>query len=68
LGVFKKSGIVAKRIYHPLHLQAPYVKKPRYFELPHAEAVSDRALMIPSSPNLSEIDQDRVIESLLTLE
>lgn len=48
----------------PLHQQPAYAKRCRVIAADHAEAASNRVMSLPMSADLSESDQDFVIENL----
>ena len=61
----RKVGIEARPFWKPVHLQAPYSDAPRAASLEQAEDLWHRILTLPSSTNLSEGEQTRVVETLM---
>jgi dTDP-4-amino-4,6-dideoxygalactose transaminase len=58
------DDIEARPTWKPLHLQPLYADAPRIGGAV-SEAVFSRGLCLPSGSNLSEADQDRVIDIVL---
>lgn len=63
-----EAGIPTAVYYRrPLHLQRAFANAPRPADgLPHAERLAAEALSLPMSPSLTEADQDRVIDAVLS--
>jgi len=57
------AGIEARPVWAPLHEQGPY-RAARTFGLEHTAAIHAAAVSLPSSVDLSEADQDRVIAAV----
>lgn len=57
------AGIEARPFWKPMHLQAPYREAPRT-ELPVSESIWQRVLPLPSSPQLTPHEQNRVIDAV----
>ena len=57
------SGIQARRVWPPLHSQAPYRDCP-HSGSPHSQWMFEHALNLPSSVGLSDSDLSRVIAAL----
>ena len=71
LDIFNKlcaSGIIINVHYIPIHIQ-PFYKKLgfKFGDFPNAEAYYKEAISIPIHPNLTEIDQHFVINSLFEI-
>lgn len=62
----REMGIEAKPFWKPLHLQEPYKDFPRD-DLPITEKIWSRIVTLPSSTTLTDAQQSRVIESVLSL-
>ena len=58
------AGIDSRPFFHPVHLLLPYRSFART-GLPVSERLHAHGLSLPSSPSLTDADQDRVISSLL---
>lgn len=54
------EGIEARPVWVPLHEQRPY-RECRAHRIEHAPRIHERAVSLPSSVDLSEEDQDRVV-------
>jgi dTDP-4-amino-4,6-dideoxygalactose transaminase len=57
------AGIEARPVWAPLHEQGPY-RGARTFGLEHSAAIYAAAVSLPSSVDLSEGDQDRVVTAV----
>jgi perosamine synthetase len=57
------AGIEARPVWAPLHEQRPYLGA-RTFGLEHTGAIHAAAVSLPSSVDLSEADQDRVLAAI----
>ncbi|MDO9534383.1 MAG: aminotransferase class I/II-fold pyridoxal phosphate-dependent enzyme [Bacillota bacterium] len=70
VGAMEKENIEARPVWKPMHLQ-PLFQSCRYYFHSKGESVSDKlfekGLCLPSSSNLSEKEQERVITSLRKL-
>jgi|ETNvirenome_6_85_1030632.scaffolds.fasta_scaffold70379_1 dTDP-4-amino-4,6-dideoxygalactose transaminase len=66
IDALQAMGIEAQPFFHPLHLQAPYKDYPRD-ELPNTEAIYSCIVTLPSSTTLTEEQQQRVIDAVLSL-
>ena len=62
----KEAGIIARKFWKPMHLQAPYRDAPRR-ATPVADALWKRVLTLPCSTSLTPKDQERVICTLKAL-
>ena len=62
----RQMGIEAQPFFYPLHLQPPYRDYPRD-PLPNTEAIWNRIVTLPSSTGLTEDQQQRVIDAVLSL-
>lgn len=60
----RDQGIDARPFWKPMHLQAPYKDAPRA-SLLVSEYLWNRIVTLPCSTNLSETDQDLVIEAVM---
>jgi dTDP-4-amino-4,6-dideoxygalactose transaminase len=58
------KGIATRRGVMCVHRELPYVGAAR-FPLPRSEEAQDRCILLPLYPDMSEADQDRVVEGLL---
>jgi len=69
-GAMEKENIEVRPVWKPMHLQ-PLFQSCRYYSHSKGESVSDKlfekGLCLPSSSNLSEKEQERVIASLRKL-
>ena len=59
----RKAGIIARRFWKPMHLQAPFKDAPRR-PMPVCDALWGRVLTLPCSTSLTIAEQDYVIEIL----
>jgi perosamine synthetase len=62
--LLQARGVSTRRGLMAAHREAPYREAPGADALPHTEAATDQTLAIPLYADLSEDDQDRVIEAL----
>lgn len=56
-------GVATRRGIMNAHREAPY-QRPAGYQLPHSEAAQDRNLILPLYPQMSEAEQDYVVEAL----
>ena len=61
-----RDGIDARALWRPLHDQPPMRSAARLGSGAVAEGLFARGVSLPSSPSLTEADQDRVLDSLTT--
>ena len=62
----KKNEIESRTFWKPVHLQQPYLNIPKS-DLGFTEKLWDRILTLPCSTNLSDADQKKIIEVVLTM-
>jgi dTDP-4-amino-4,6-dideoxygalactose transaminase len=64
-GFLRRKGIGINVHYIPVHIQ-PYYKKQgfEYGQYPEAENYYEDAITLPLYPSMTEMEQNRVIESL----
>lgn len=60
------QGVSTRRGVMCAHREAAYAAAPQRAGLPHSEAAQDRGVMLPLYPQMTEDEQDRVIEALRT--
>ena len=62
-----ESGIEARRVWKPMHLQPLYRGAPYYRHAEHLDTAADlfdRGVCLPSGSNMSEAQQDRIIQAI----
>ena len=59
-----RDGIDARALWRPLHAQPPLASVPRLGSGAVSEDLFARGVSLPSSPSLTDADQDRVLDSL----
>ncbi len=60
--ILNNSGIQTRPVWHPNHLQRPFNTHLSY-KIENALELVNNSLCIPSSTNLSTLDQQKVIKS-----
>jgi dTDP-4-amino-4,6-dideoxygalactose transaminase len=63
VAALRSAGVEARRVWPPLHAQAPYRDCP-HFGSPNAEWLFERGVNLPSSVGLADADLERVVEAL----
>ncbi len=63
----RERGVATRRGLMAAHREAPYRNARGANALPHTEAASDQTLVIPLYADLTDAEQDRVIESLVAV-
>jgi dTDP-4-amino-4,6-dideoxygalactose transaminase len=58
-----EEGIGARPFWRPIHLQPPYRDAPRE-PMPHCDAIWTEILTLPCSTQLTDAEQDRVIDAV----
>ncbi len=64
MGHLLARGVASRRGVMSIHREAPYLKLLGSLALPRAERVSDEGLILPLYPQMTEAEQDHVIDAL----
>lgn len=58
------AGVSTRRGIMCIHREAAYAGLPLRYPLPHSESAQDRCILLPLFPQMTEAEQDRVVDAL----